>query len=56
MTKVYCNFKECHYISQWADTMGICIKDEIILDDAVEAIMFGCPDAEWNYEVENEDD
>ena len=59
MTKVYCSFKECNYISQWDNTeeLGICSKDEITLDKYVEDIMFGCPDAKWDNNIfENEDD
>ena len=55
MTKVYCGFKECKYMSQWIDTLGVCTKDEIILDDSVYDIMYGCPDAEWNEDEDIDD-
>ena len=33
MIEVFCNFKECQFISQWNGTMGICRKDAILLDE-----------------------
>ena len=41
MTTVHCAYEECIYNQ---DTE--CTKDEIYLDDSVEDILVGCPDAE----------
>ena len=54
-TTVYCTFMECKHIKYLDENgCGICGKDEITLDDGVDSIMYGCPDAEWDKEVENE--
>lgn len=42
MTKVLCDFRECIYNQD-----GICTKEVIELDERVEDILVGCPDAEW---------
>lgn len=47
MTKVYCNFINCIY-----NINEECNKDIIYLDERVEDIFIGCPDAEWENEVE----
>lgn len=58
MTDVYCTFKNCIYWKKDTENswdIGICTKDFILLDDAVNDIMFGCPDAEWIDEEEEDD-
>lgn len=47
MTMVYCGFIDCIYNKDKE-----CNKDEIYLDELVEDIIIGCPDAEWESEVE----
>lgn len=48
MTTVRCSFDRCIYYDPAGDGyLGICQRDEIILDDAVQEILCGCPDAEW---------
>lgn len=41
-TKVYCNFTICIY-----NNNEECSKDIIHLDERVDDIFVGCPDAEW---------
>lgn len=47
MTMVYCGFTDCIY-----NKNGECDKDKIYLDELVEDIYIGCPNAEWECEVE----
>ena len=49
MTKVLCDFKRCIY-----NQSGICTKEVIDLDERVEEVFIGCPDAEWKGDIENE--
>lgn len=46
---VLCGFKKCVY-----NQNGVCMKEVIHLDERVEDIFVGCPDAEWKDGVENE--
>lgn len=48
MTRVICGFDGCKYWTK-GEYLGICMKNEIILDEAVDGIFVGCPDAEWDY-------
>jgi len=50
MAKVKCTFEECLF-----NENGICQKEEIELDSRVLNIDCGCPDAEWEDEVEEDD-
>lgn len=43
MVKVFCDFIDCLY-NEHAE----CNKEEIYLDDRVNDIFIGCPDAEWS--------
>ena len=54
MTKVLCSFRECVFIKDYDsdEEIGICSKEEIVLDEAVEDICVGCPDAEWEGDTE----
>ena len=56
MTKVFCGFQECIFCKEWdkENLEGVCTKDCIHLDNEIENIYVGCPDAEW--EDEEEDD
>lgn len=47
--KVLCSFLECFY-----NENGICAKEFIDLDERVEDIFIGCPDAEWKDGIEND--
>lgn len=48
MTKVLCDFRKCIY-----NHNGVCTKEVIDLDERVEDIFIGCPDAEWEAETDN---
>ena len=54
MTKVLCGFKECVFIKDYDpnEGVGICSKEEIVLDERVEDIFVGCPDTKWTGYVE----
>lgn len=52
MTKVICSYVDCKYLKDVDGGYGICGKDEITLDEAVDMIFVGCPDAEAWDEVE----
>lgn len=43
MTDVLCDFDECNFYKG-----GHCTKDKIYLDERVNDIYVGCPDAEWS--------
>lgn len=49
MTKVLCGFRICIY-----NQSGVCTKEVIDLDERVEDLIVGCPDAEWEDGTENE--
>ena len=49
MTKVLCSFRECTY-----NQNGACTKEVIDLDTRVEDVFVGCPDSEWEDNIENE--
>ncbi len=48
-TEVLCDFKRCIY-----NQNGVCTKEVIDLDERVEDVFIGCPDAEWKEGIENE--
>ena len=53
MTRVICTFHQCKHLTDIDDEgYGICGKEEITLDERVDNIFVGCPDAEWNTEEE----
>ena len=55
MTTVRCSFDRCVYCEPAKDGyLGICQRHEIVLDDAVQEILCGCPEAEWE-EVEDDE-
>lgn len=58
MTKVLCGFPLCKYIKNYDSNegVGVCSKEEICLDEAVEDIFCGCPDSEFDIEKELEND
>lgn len=47
MTKVLCGFEECLFCKDYDpdEEVGICSKEEICLDEAVEDVIIGCPDS-----------
>ncbi len=47
MTLVHCEFTDCIYNKD-----KLCDKETICLDENVADINIGCPDAEWEREVE----
>ncbi len=56
MTTVRCSFDRCIYCKSAEDGyLGICKKDEIVLDDAVQTLLCGCPDGEWIDKVEDDE-
>lgn len=48
MTKVLCDFRKCVY-----NQNKVCTKEIINLDERVKNIFVGCPDAEWEAEVDD---
>ena len=48
MVEVYCTFDECIYYKVHDEDYGTCTKDHITLDERVQNILYGCPDAEWD--------
>lgn len=56
MTKVLCGFKNCIFIKDYDpnEDVGVCSKEEIVLDERVEDVFIGCPNAEWKGDIENE--
>lgn len=57
MTYVFCGFKECTFCQDWIEEeqVGICTNKCIILDNRVDDIFIGCPNAIWkDTEEDNE--
>lgn len=55
MTRVLCGYADCKYYKHQYEDVGECQREEILLDDNVDSVYVGCPDAEWEEREDGDD-